>query len=162
MVKIRLARTGRRNQASFRIVVQEVTSAPTGKYIELLGHYNPRLKEREINVERALYWIEHGAQLTPTVQNLLVREGAIKADKVRSWAPKTRPTAEDEDAGKSQDNAEAGAEKNPPAGGEEVAPAAEAPKEGDAKADGPAPEEEKKEESSEKASPEAKAEGEDK
>ena len=83
MLKIRLARTGKKNAPSFRIVLQESTRKPTGKFIELLGFYNPRLKQRGLKGERIKYWLEKGARATPTVHNLLVKEGIIKGPKIK-------------------------------------------------------------------------------
>lgn len=82
MLRIRFSRVGRRNQPHFRIVVQEHTVKPTGKFIELLGSYDPRTKKRMIKADRVQYWLEHGAQTTATVHNLLVDEGIIKAPKL--------------------------------------------------------------------------------
>jgi len=83
MLKIRLARTGKKNASSFRIVLQESTRKPTGKYIELLGFYNPRLKQKGFKEERIKYWLEKGAIATPTVHNLLVKEGIVKGAKIK-------------------------------------------------------------------------------
>ncbi len=73
MLKIRLARTGRRNYPSYRIVVIDSRRPRQGKYIEKIGHYNPQLQppQLEINQERLQYWREHGAQLSEGVRKLL-------------------------------------------------------------------------------------------
>lgn len=84
MLKIRLARTGKRNQPAFRVVVQEHTRPPQGKFVEKVGFYNPRLKEKSFNKQRIKYWLSQGAQPTPTVHNLLVDEGIIKGSKVKA------------------------------------------------------------------------------
>lgn len=83
MVKIRLARVGRKNDPSFRIVAQDHRVDPRGRYLEVLGHYNPRQKTKSFHKERLLHWLKQGAQPTPTVHNLLVSEGIIKASKIK-------------------------------------------------------------------------------
>ncbi len=97
MLIIRLARVGRKNDPSFRIVVQERHRKPTGKAVEILGFYNACLKEKKINKERVNYWIERGAQTSKTVHNLLVDEGVIKGPKVKASRTKLKekPAAEE-------------------------------------------------------------------
>jgi len=97
MLKIRLQRTGKKNSPSFRVVLAEHTAPPQGKFIEILGYYNPRKKKKGFKKERIEYWISKGAQLSPTVYNLLVEEGIIKGIKVKAWKPKKKgkPAAEE-------------------------------------------------------------------
>ena len=78
-VKIRLARTGRRNRPSYRIVVTDSQSPRDGKFLEILGHYNPlpKVAEVKIDLERAAAWIAKGAETSATVGQLLARQ-AIK------------------------------------------------------------------------------------
>ena len=73
MVKIRLTRTGKRNQPNYRVVVVEARSKRDGKYIESLGHFNPLPNPPEINInkKRYQYWVAKGAQPTKTVAKLL-------------------------------------------------------------------------------------------
>lgn len=77
MLKIRLSRTGKKSQPSFRIVVQEHTSPIKGKFIETLGHYLPSVnpKEFKADLERVKYWISVGAQPSDTVAGLLKNYG---------------------------------------------------------------------------------------
>ena len=90
MLKIRLQRIGKKNAPTYRIVVAEHTSGPkSGKYVEKVGTYNPKTKERSINKERALYWLSVGAQASGTVHNMLVSENIIKADKINVLPKKT-------------------------------------------------------------------------
>jgi small subunit ribosomal protein S16 len=83
MVKIRLTRTGRKHYHTFRIVAAETTMPRDGRFIEILGHYNPNLKTDEekttINQERIEYWLGKGAQPTHTVWTLLRKKGINKA-----------------------------------------------------------------------------------
>ena len=83
MLKIRMQRTGRINSPSFRIVVVEHTTSPTaGKFVEKVGTYNPKSKERNLNIERVKYWISVGAKPSDTVHNMLVTLGALNAKKI--------------------------------------------------------------------------------
>ncbi len=82
MLAIKLRRTGKKHQASFRIVVSEKRSKVKGRFVEDLGWFNPRNDEVQMNNERALYWMKSGAQPTDTVHNILIRVGAIKGKKI--------------------------------------------------------------------------------
>lgn len=75
MLKVKLTRTGKKNQAHFRIVVNEARDKRDGSYVEKLGHYAPAQipKLLEINIERFDYWISKGAQPTDTVASLVKR-----------------------------------------------------------------------------------------
>ncbi|MDP3985899.1 MAG: 30S ribosomal protein S16 [Candidatus Veblenbacteria bacterium] len=92
MLMIRLARTGKTKQAHFRLIVSEKTKDTHGDYLEILGHLNPHNKERQLvlKADRVEYWLAHGAQPSPTVHNLLVDQGIVKADKLRVWKPKKK------------------------------------------------------------------------
>jgi small subunit ribosomal protein S16 len=75
-VKIRLARTGRKNISRFRIVAIDSHKKRDGNFLEILGHYNPQVqpKKFEIKTERVAYWLEKGAQPSETIQNLLKQD----------------------------------------------------------------------------------------
>lgn len=90
MLKIRLQRIGKKNQPSYRIVLCEHTSPPQGKFIEILGNYNPRLKQKGFKKERILHWISKGAQVSPTIHNLLIDTKVIGGEKVKAWKLKKR------------------------------------------------------------------------
>lgn len=94
MLIIRLQRTGKRGQAYFRVVILEHTSRPQGKYLELLGSYNPHQKEFKVKKDRIEYWISKGAQVSPTVNNLLVNYKVWDKPKMQSWKPKKKEQAE--------------------------------------------------------------------
>lgn len=96
MLRIRLSRVGKTNNAQFRITVADGHRAPSGKFIEILGHYNPHTKEKVFKEERILHWIARGAQPSPTVHNLFVDAGIIKGAKVTSWVPKKKELTEEE------------------------------------------------------------------
>src|SRR5438105_15943935 len=80
-VKIRLRRSGRKKQPSFRIVVADSRSPRNGKFIEVIGQYAPRAGELALNLntERANYWLDSGAQPSDTVRSLLRKAGVLKA-----------------------------------------------------------------------------------
>ncbi len=90
MLRIRLSRVGKKNKAQFRITVADGHRAPTGKFIEILGHYNPHTKEKVFKQERIEYWISKGAKPSATIHNFLVDKGIIKGKKMVSWKPKNK------------------------------------------------------------------------
>jgi len=90
MLVIRLTRVGKKNQPAFRVVLTEKSNPVRGKFIEILGSYNPRLKTKALKSERIKYWLSKGAQASPTVHNLLVSEKIIEAKKVKAWQPKKK------------------------------------------------------------------------
>jgi small subunit ribosomal protein S16 len=72
---IRLARVGAKKQPHYRVVVVEKEQANTGRFVEILGHYNPRKEpvELTLNKDRVEHWVKVGAQPSPTVAGLLRR-----------------------------------------------------------------------------------------
>ena len=81
-VHIRLRRTGTTRKPAYRVVVADSRAARDGKFIEVLGHYNPLTNPPtvKIEVERVNEWIKKGAQPSNTVKNLLARAAAaVKA-----------------------------------------------------------------------------------
>ncbi len=93
MLKIRLQRIGKVGQAYFRLVVTEHTTKPQGKYLELLGSYDPHKKVAKIEGERVKHWMTKGARLSPTANNLLISKEIIKGEKVKAWKPKKKEVA---------------------------------------------------------------------
>lgn len=90
MVKIRLRRMGKTKQPSYRIVVADSRSPRDGKFIEIIGHYNPirQPKILEIKPDRARYWVGVGAQLSDTVTYLFKKAQILdSAGKVIPLAP---------------------------------------------------------------------------
>ena len=77
-VAIRLRRTGAKKRPFYRIVVADNRGPRDGKYIESLGYYNPISPEQlEMDVDKAVDWLNRGAQPSDTVRSLLVKSGAI-------------------------------------------------------------------------------------
>ena len=77
--KIRLQRRGRKGYAFYSIVIADVRAPRDGKFTEKIGTYNPNTNPAtvDLNFERALYWLETGAQPTDTVRNILSHEGVL-------------------------------------------------------------------------------------
>lgn len=74
MVKLKLSRTGKKHQPSFRIVAVEAKSKPAdGQYIEMIGHYSPLTKKLVLDGEKYQAWITKGAQPTESVASLYQR-----------------------------------------------------------------------------------------
>ena len=74
-----MARTGAKKKASYRIVVIAGEKARDGRFLEILGHYNPRRHPPTVvfNTERANYWISRGAQPSETIQSLLKKAPGV-------------------------------------------------------------------------------------
>ena len=81
-VHIRLRRAGRAKRPAYRVVVADSRAARDGRFIEVIGHYNPLTDPPTIKIEldRAAEWIKKGAQPSNTVRNLLAR--ATEAAKI--------------------------------------------------------------------------------
>ncbi len=79
MVKIRLRRVGAKKQPSYRVVVSDSRAPRDGRFIEIIGFYNPRTEPEtvEIKEDRALYWLSVGAQPTEPVARLLKKQGTM-------------------------------------------------------------------------------------
>lgn len=94
MLIIRFQRRGKKNRPFFKIVLAKKESPPKGKFLEAIGSYDPLTKESIINKERVLYFVEHGAQVSSSVHNLLVRENIIEAAKTRAHSSHLRKKKE--------------------------------------------------------------------
>jgi small subunit ribosomal protein S16 len=82
MLVIRLFRTGKKNQPSFKIVVAEKTNAASrGRFTEEVGFYNPTTKERILRKDRVEYWLKKGAQPSDTVYNMMIAEKIVEGKK---------------------------------------------------------------------------------
>jgi small subunit ribosomal protein S16 len=80
MVRIRLRRVGLKKQASYRIVVADRESPRDGRYLEIIGFYNPRTEpiQMDLQEDRALYWLSVGAQPSEPVARILEKLGTMK------------------------------------------------------------------------------------
>ena len=79
MLRIRLSRTGKKRQPSYRVVVAEKESKRDGRVVERIGHYNPLTNPAEFKIDedRALYWLSVGAQPSDAVRVLLNKQGTF-------------------------------------------------------------------------------------
>jgi small subunit ribosomal protein S16 len=113
MVRIRLRRVGLRNQPSYRIVVADIESPRDGRFLEIVGFYNPRTQPATLDLkeDRIYDWMSHGAQPSESVgklfktvnlmdrfarfkagepvETLVTEANALKASQVRD--PRTKP-----------------------------------------------------------------------
>ena len=82
MVKIRLARFGKKKQPSYRVVATDAKTKRNTLALEYLGSYNPLAQKDKFtfNKERLQYWLDNGAQPSYTVKSLLIKDGFMKAD----------------------------------------------------------------------------------
>jgi small subunit ribosomal protein S16 len=79
MLKIRLQRIGRRNEAAFRLVVTDSKNGPqSGKFLEILGSYTVKSDGVTLKNDRITHWIASGAQVSDTAYNMLVKEKVIE------------------------------------------------------------------------------------
>ena len=92
MIIIRLQRIGRKNEAHFRLIATDSkNSAKTGKFLEVVGTYNPHSKALTVKKDRIDSYIKNGAQASDTVHNLFVKNG-MKEGKKKNVLPKKAPT----------------------------------------------------------------------
>ena len=114
---IRFQRIGRRNDPAFRIVAIEKARSPkSGNPLELLGTYNPRSKALTLKEERVKEWVSKGAQVSPSLKNLLINKGILTGKKVNVLPRKTKiikeaPIAETPKAKEKKEEKEAAVEE---------------------------------------------------
>jgi small subunit ribosomal protein S16 len=108
MLKIRLKRVGKKRDSAFRIIVSPSSkSISSGKYLDQIGFYDPRIDKKDIDVDKAKTWIDNGAQPTDTVYNLLIDAGVIEGRKKNVLPQKSAPAVEGgEDKGGDENDAE--------------------------------------------------------
>ena len=97
MVKIRLTRVGKKKQPSYRLVAANSRSPRDGRFIEILGHYNPLTHPPTVvfKEERILHWLKEGAQPTESVRMLLTTAGIWQkfTGKAVTWPAPPAPAA---------------------------------------------------------------------
>ena len=137
-VRVRLTRVGSRKNANWRVVVADRRSPRDGRFIEMIGHYNPQTEPSQIVIdeERLRHWLDRGAEPTNTVRKLM-RAQASGGGAATAVADEPAP-ADAEDAGPegeaatgTEAQAEADAPEPEPVEGEEAATAGDAAPEGD-------------------------------
>jgi small subunit ribosomal protein S16 len=94
MLSIRMTRIGKRGQPYYRLTIAERGRDPYGKALEILGSYDPRSKELSAKNDRINYWISKGAQMTPTVNNMLVEKKIITGEKKTASKARTNKKKE--------------------------------------------------------------------
>lgn len=93
MLKIRLQRTGRKHEPTFRVVVTESVRGPkSGRSIENVGFYDAKNGTKKIKGDRVLYWMGKGAQVSDTVHNFLVSTKIITGKKRIAFTPRPKET----------------------------------------------------------------------
>ncbi|HEX5096672.1 MAG TPA: 30S ribosomal protein S16 [Acidimicrobiia bacterium] len=129
-VKIRLMRVGKKKQPTYRVVVADSRSPRDGRFIEIIGQYAPRQEPSTVTVnnERALHWLNNGAQPTESAAKILEISGVwdeykqaagkVAAAKPKAKTPKAKtvkekPAAEAPPAAEAQAPEEAPAEETP-------------------------------------------------
>ena len=101
MVRIRLRRVGAKKQPSYRIVVADARAPRDGRFIEVIGIFNPRTEPETVKIEeaRALYWLSVGAQPSDAVMRLLKKQGTVaRADRLKKGESLEKLVAEAESA----------------------------------------------------------------
>lgn len=80
-VRLRLMRMGKKKQPTYRVVAADARAPRDGRFIEIVGTYNPRTEPSEITIDnaKAVHWLRHGAQPTDRVRKLLDISGAWEA-----------------------------------------------------------------------------------
>jgi len=96
MLTIRLARIGKKNKPLYRLVISEKKKDLYGDSLEILGSYNPHAKELQVDNDKIKYWLSKGAQMSPTVNNLLIEKKIIDGKKVKASKSKKAKKAEAE------------------------------------------------------------------
>ena len=136
MLVIRLSRTGRTKRPHYRVVVAEKSAAVKGRYLEVLGHYDPLTKELKVDAERTKARLASGAQPSETAEMLLEKAGVVKREKITE--KNRRPERKKRKEAKAEAEGGAAPAKDEPAAkpaeGDAAAELAGAP-EGDAGAD---------------------------
>ncbi|MCP4541349.1 MAG: 30S ribosomal protein S16 [Chloroflexi bacterium] len=103
MVKIRLRRVGAKKQPSYRVVVADSRSPRDGRFIEVVGFYNPRTEPETVTIkeDRALHWLSVGAQPTEAVHRLLKNQGTLgRLERLKQGEPLEALLAEAEEQAK--------------------------------------------------------------
>ena len=127
-VKIRLRRMGSRNAAFYRVIVQDSRRAPTGKFIETIGWYDPKQEGNNfsLNLDRADYWLGNGAQPSDTAASLIKKARTLPVEQaVAGEVTEEEVPVEDVEAEEAAEEAAAEEEAPVEAVEAEEAPAAE-------------------------------------
>jgi small subunit ribosomal protein S16 len=111
MLTIRLSRIGKKKKPMYRLIISEKARDTYGKALEILGSYNPFSKELVTKKDRIEYWLDKGAQMSPSVNNLLIQQSVIKGEKVKASKPGKKQEEETEVPAEKKEEAPATEEK---------------------------------------------------
>ncbi|MBI2087062.1 MAG: 30S ribosomal protein S16 [Candidatus Zambryskibacteria bacterium] len=93
MLKVRLQRVGRKHEPSFRLVLTDSkNSTKSGRFVEMLGSYDPRKSTEAFKPDRIKHWLSMGVGLTDSVNNLLIKKGIIRGKKIAVHAKSKNDT----------------------------------------------------------------------
>ncbi len=124
MLKMRLQRYGRKNEPTYRVVITDSRNSPrTGNHVDVIGSYNPKMGNFQIDGEKAKQWISKGVQVSDTVYNFLITQKIIEGKK-KNVLPRKSPVVDE-----AKLKAEAEAKAKAEAEAAKAAAEAEAPKE---------------------------------
>ncbi len=131
-LKIRLRQQGRANRQTYRLVVTDIRNPRDGKYLEMIGWYNPfsNTTDSVVNVERIHFWVGQGAQITPSAQALIARiaPDVMKEMRAKEHASRTKKAAKRRAGKKASAAVTAAAPKAEAAAPKKKAPAKKAAK----------------------------------
>jgi small subunit ribosomal protein S16 len=83
MLTIKLSRSGKTKEPTFRLILAEKAKNPNSTYLENLGFYDARKKQVQLKADRIAYWLSKGAKATATAHNLLIEQKLISAAKIK-------------------------------------------------------------------------------
>lgn len=96
MLTIRLQRRGRKNDPSFRVLVVDSKTGPkSGKFVEVVGSFDPHTSATSLKGDRIKYWMSEGATVSDTVHNMLVSHKIIEGKKINVLPKKSAPKKEE-------------------------------------------------------------------
>jgi small subunit ribosomal protein S16 len=114
MLMIRLQRTGRKHEPTFRVVLTDSKNGPkSGKYLKNLGWYDSRLKNdavKQLDVEAIKHWTSKGAKLSLTLHNFLISQKVITGKKLNALPKKTPQKKEEGEGSKEKEGTKPAAE----------------------------------------------------
>jgi len=126
-----MSRRGAKKDPHYRVVVSDQKSPRDGRFVEIVGYYNPALRPVRLNLklDRVDYWLGQGAQPTETVRTLIRRVQNAEPEAVEVPKAAPEPVGEEVKAAKAEKVEETIADETPPAEQEKVAEAEEAAEE---------------------------------
>ena len=110
-VRLRLMRMGKKKQPTYRVVAADSRSPRNGRFIEIIGTYQPRIEPSVVSIdnERAVHWLQEGAQPSETVEKLLKISGAWAEFKGETFVPPAAPAPKEKNSSKKSESSSAAA-----------------------------------------------------